>query len=47
MQVNYPNDHDFTRIVEIRHATYRCYNMDQVVGMALSKFDRLQKQFVK
>ena len=21
MQVNYPNDHDFTRIVEIKHAT--------------------------
>ncbi|MFZ3375481.1 MAG: UDP-galactopyranose mutase [Chthoniobacterales bacterium] len=100
MQVNYPNDHDFTRIVEIKHATgqqlpsttivreypqelgpgrepyypipapdakalyskyaertaleknvtfvgrlatYRYYNMDQVIGMALSEFDRLQQ----
>jgi UDP-galactopyranose mutase len=100
MQVNYPNDHDFTRIVEIKHATgqklplttivreypqdfgpgrepyypipapdaralyqkyaelgvaeknisfvgrlatYRYYNMDQVVGMALAEFDRLQR----
>jgi len=99
MQVNYPNDHEFTRIVEIKHATgqvceattivreypddyapgkeayypipvaeaqaqyrryaeraeqetavsfvgrlatYRYYNMDQVIGMALSEFDRLQ-----
>jgi len=99
MQVNYPNDHDFTRIVEIKHATgqklsnttivreypenfgpgrepyypipapdaralyakyaeraaleknvsfvgrlatYRYYNMDQVVGMALAEFDRLR-----
>jgi UDP-galactopyranose mutase len=98
MQVNYPNDHEFTRIVEIKHATgqqlplttivreypqahcpgrepyypipapdsqalyqlyakraeserkvsfigrlatYRYYNMDQVVGMALSEFERL------
>jgi UDP-galactopyranose mutase len=98
MQVNYPNDHDYTRIVEIKHATgqklpattivreypedwapgkeayypvpapdarelyeryrllaeqeagtsfigrlatYRYYNMDQVVGMALAEFDRL------
>jgi UDP-galactopyranose mutase len=98
MQVNYPNDHDFTRIVEIKHATgqklpvttivreypedfgpgrepyypipapdaralyqryadraavekgvsfvgrlatYRYYNMDQVVGMALSEFESL------
>jgi UDP-galactopyranose mutase len=98
MQVNYPNDHDFTRIVEIKHATgqqlpvttivreypapyepgkeayypvpapdskalyqkyaerteheknvsfvgrlatYRYYNMDQVVGMALAEFKRL------
>ncbi|MGF1678814.1 MAG: UDP-galactopyranose mutase [Candidatus Methylacidiphilales bacterium] len=98
MQVNYPNDEDFTRIVEIKHATgqecenttivreypedyapggeayypipasdskriydryyeraqaekgvsfvgrlatYRYYNMDQVVGMALAEFDRL------
>lgn len=98
MQVNYPNDYDFTRIVEIKHATgqqipvttivrefpedyavgkepfypipapdtralyeryaalgeqttgvtfvgrlatYRYYNMDQVVGMALAEFDRL------
>jgi UDP-galactopyranose mutase len=100
MQVNYPNDHDFTRIVEIKHATgqklplttivreypqdfgpgrepyypipapdaralyqkyaelgaaennvsfvgrlatYRYYNMDQVVGMALAEFDRLRR----
>jgi UDP-galactopyranose mutase len=98
MQVNYPNDHDYTRIVEIKHATgqrlpvttivreypqdygpgcepyypipapdaralyeryaalaarekgvsfvgrlatYRYYNMDQVVGMALAEFERL------
>ena len=98
MQVNYPNEHTFTRIVELKHATgqklpvttivreyredfgpgrepyypipapearalyersagrggqekgvsfvgrlatYRCYNMDQVVGMALAEFDRL------
>src|SRR5262249_42707470 len=98
MQVNYPNDHDFTRIVEIKHATgqklpattivreypenygpgrepyypipapgakalyqryadraaaekkvtfvgrlatYRYYNMDQVVGMALGEVERL------
>ena len=98
MQVNFPNDHDFTRIVEVKHATgqlcenttivrefpedfgpgkeayypipapeasalsaryreraaaepntsfigrlatYRYYNMDQVVGMALAEFDRL------
>jgi UDP-galactopyranose mutase len=98
MQVNYPNDHAFTRIVEIKHATgqklpvttivreypedfgpgrepyypipapdaralyeryaaragtetgvsfvgrlatYRYYNMDQVVGMALAEFERL------
>lgn len=101
MQVNYPNDHDFTRIVEIKHATgqklpatsivreypqdfgpgrepyypipapdakalyakyaaraaleknvsfvgrlatYRYYNMDQVVGMALAEFEQLQRQ---
>jgi len=101
MQVNYPNDHDFTRIVEIKYATgqklpattiireypqdfgpahepyypipapdaralyaryaeraatekhvsfvgrlatYRYYNMDQVVATALSEFDRLQKR---
>jgi UDP-galactopyranose mutase len=100
MQVNYPNDHDFTRIVEIKHATgqklplttivreypqnfgpgrepyypipapdaralyekyaeraaaeknvsfvgrlatYRYYNMDQIVGMALAEFDRLRR----
>ncbi len=100
MQVNYPNDHDFTRIVEIKHATgqklpsttivreypqnfgpgreayypipapdakalyakyadraaleknvsfvgrlatYRYYNMDQVVGMALAEFERLRR----
>jgi len=99
MQVNYPNDHDYTRIVEIKHATgqkigattivreypddyapgkepyypipapdakavydkyaalaaaekntsfigrlatYRYYNMDQVVGMALAEFDKLR-----
>lgn len=99
MQVNYPNDHDFTRIVEIKHATgqvlpvttivreypeeffrgrepyypvpapdataayrqyaelaaleqnvsfvgrlatYRYYNMDQIVGMALAEFEKLQ-----
>jgi len=98
MQVNYPNDHDFTRIVEAKHftgqklpmttivreypedfgpgrepyypipaadakaiyqkyaalaqaqgnvsfvgrlATYRYYNMDQIVGMALAEFDNL------
>jgi UDP-galactopyranose mutase len=99
MQVNYPNDHEFTRIVEIKHATgqklpattivreypqafgpgrepyypipapdaaalykkyealaarekkvsfvgrmatYRYYNMDQVVGMALAEVERLK-----
>lgn len=99
MQVNYPNDHDFTRIVEIKHATgqqlsqttivreypedfgpgkepyypipapdtksvydqyvaltekeqnvsfvgrlatYRYYNMDQVVGMALTEFEKIR-----
>lgn len=99
-QVNYPNDHDFTRIVEMKHhtgqrlpettivreypqamtptaepyypvpapdaqalyqkyaelarnetgvsfigrlATYRYYNMDQVIGMALAEFERLQQ----
>lgn len=99
MQVNYPNDHAYTRIVEIKHATrqscdntsivyeypdeygpgkepyypvptaenshlysqyaalaastpgvsfigrlatYRYYNMDQVVGMALHEFEKLQ-----
>ena len=99
MQVNYPNDHDYTRILEIKHArgqklpsttivreypqnfgpgrepyypipapdakalysryagraaleknvsfvgrlaTYRYYNMDQVVGMALAEFNRLR-----
>jgi UDP-galactopyranose mutase len=101
MQVNYPNDFDFTRIVEIKHATgqkiaattivreypedfgpgkepyypipapdtrvlydgyaelaareanvsfvgrlatYRYYNMDQIVGMALSEFDKLAQK---
>jgi UDP-galactopyranose mutase len=101
MQVNYPNDEAYTRIVELKHATgqacsnttivrefpadysdnrepfypvptadskllyqqyktladsipnttflgrlatYRYYNMDQVVGMALSTFDQLLKQ---
>jgi UDP-galactopyranose mutase len=100
MQVNYPNDEDFTRIVEVKHATgqlcsnttivreypddfgpgkepyypipapdaaalykrykeladaeadvsfigrlatYRYYNMDQVVGMALAEVDRLTR----
>ncbi len=99
MQVNYPNEQDFTRIVELKHATgqripvttivreypddygpgkepyypipapdaraiyeryaeragveenvsfigrlatYRYYNMDQVVGMALAEYDRLK-----
>ena len=99
VQVNYPNDHDYTRCVEIKHvtgqklpvttvvreypqdyapgreayyplpapdaqalyrryealaereqnvsfvgrmATYRYYNMDQVVGMALAEFERLK-----
>jgi len=99
MQVNYPNDFDYTRIVEIKHATgqiipvttivreypedyapgkeayypipapasrelyqkyaqlatqqggvsfvgrlatYRYYNMDQVVGMALTEFEKLK-----
>lgn len=102
MQVNYPNDHSFTRIVEIKHATgqrlpvttivreypddyklgmeayypvpapdsaglykqyaelaaqetnvsfvgrlatYRYYNMDQVVGMALTEFDKIRTKF--
>lgn len=101
MQVNYPNDHEFTRIVEIKHATgqrcehttivrefprpftgdaeryypipapdsaelyrkyselaaaaphvsfvgrlatYRYYNMDQVVAMALAEFERLAQR---
>ena len=101
MQVNYPNDFDYTRIVEIKHATgqklpvttivreypedykpggepyypipasdaqaiyrkyaertqtekhvsfvgrlatYRYYNMDQVVGMALAESDRLRRE---
>ena len=99
MQVNYPNEQDFTRIVEIKHATgqklssttivreypqdfgpgrepyypipapdaralyskyaeraalekdvtfvgrlatYRYYNMDQIVGMALAEFERIR-----
>ena len=99
VQVNYPNDHEFTRIVEIKHATgqkldsttivreypqnfgpgreayypipapearalyakyaeraaveknvsfvgrlatYRYYNMDQIVGMALAEFEQLK-----
>ncbi len=99
MQVNYPNDHDFTRIVEIKHATgqnlpcttivreypedfgpgreayypipapdaratyeryaelaraekdvtflgrlasYRYYNMDQVIALALAEFEKLR-----
>ena len=28
-----------------RLATYRYYNMDQVVGMALAEFDRVRKTF--
>jgi UDP-galactopyranose mutase len=104
MQVNYPNDEEFTRIVEIKHATgqqcasttivreypddfapgkeayypiptaetsvlyrkyaykaeelpnvsfigrlatYRYYNMDQVVGMALAEFERLSANLAK
>ncbi len=104
MQVNYPNDNEFTRIVEIKHATgqkhprttiireypqdfgsgrepyypipaadakalyskyaeraaleknvsfvgrlatYRYYNMDQIVGMALAEFDRLRRNGVR
>jgi UDP-galactopyranose mutase len=100
MQVNYPNDHEYTRIIELKHATgqklpvttivrefpqdyapggeayypipapdaqalyrryaeralleknvsfvgrlaaYRYYNMDQIVGMALTEFERLKK----
>jgi UDP-galactopyranose mutase len=99
MQVNFPNDHDYTRIVELKHATgqlcenttivrefpedfgpgkeayypipapdsaaiyarykerveaekttsfigrlatYKYYNMDQVVGMALAEFEKIQ-----
>ena len=99
MQVNFPNDHDYTRVVEMKHATgqripvttivreypqdfapgrepfypipapdaralyaryaeradaeknvtfvgrlasYRYYNMDQVVGAALAEFERLK-----
>ena len=102
MQVNYPNSEEFTRIVELKHATgqqtdattivreyptdfrrggdpfypipnpetsllyakykaladqtsnasfigrlatYRYYNMDQVVGMALAEFDRIRKDW--
>lgn len=102
MQINYPNDHDFTRIVEIKHATgqkipattiirehpqdfgpgrepyypipapdtkelyqryalraeaeekvsfvgrlatYRYYNMDQIVAMALTEFEKVAKQY--
>jgi len=102
MQVNYPNDEEFTRIVEIKHATgqklpvttivreypenyapgreayypipapdarelyekyralgeartdvsfvgrlatYRYYNMDQVVGMALTEFEKLKARY--
>ena len=101
VQVNYPNDHEYTRCVEIKHvtgqklpvttvvreypqdyapgreayyplpapdaqalykryealaereqnvsfvgrmATYRYYNMDQVVGMALAEFERLRER---
>ena len=28
-----------------RQATYRYYNMDQVVGMALSEFERLERVY--
>ena len=102
MQVNYPNDEEYTRIVEIKHATgqetpsttivreypddyapgkeayypiptpetaalyrqyaekgadlpnvsfigrlatYRYYNMDQVVGMALAEFEKLRERY--
>lgn len=102
MQVNYPNDEEFTRIIELKHATgqecarttivreypqdygpgrepfypiptddtaalykqyaekakelenvsfigrlatYRYYNMDQVVGMALAEFERLRLRY--
>jgi UDP-galactopyranose mutase len=101
MQVNYPNEEEYTRIVEIKHATgqecsnttivreypddyeagkeayypiptpensalyqkyaekaaeltnvsfvgrlatYRYYNMDQVVGMALAEFEKLREK---
>jgi UDP-galactopyranose mutase len=101
MQVNFPNDHDYTRVVEIKHATgqkapvttivreypedfgpgkeayypipaedtrvqyakyaeraeqekkvtfvgrlatYRYYNMDQVVAMALTEYEKLKEQ---
>lgn len=104
MQVNYPNDYDFTRIVEIKHATgqacesstivkefaaelvdtnepyypvpnepsrklysryaklaagepnvsfvgrlatYRYYNMDQVVAMALAEYDKLEAKLCR
>lgn len=104
MQINYPNDEAFTRIVEIKHATgqvcenttivreypedygpgkeayypipapetqaryrryaemakeeknvsfigrlatYRYYNMDQVVGMALAEFENLKARYAK
>jgi len=103
MQVNYPNEEEYTRIVEIKHATgqtctnttivreypedyaagkeayypnpnpetaalyqkyaekasalpnvsfigrlatYRYYNMDQVVGMALTEFDKLKGKYL-
>jgi UDP-galactopyranose mutase len=103
LQVNYPNENDFTRIVEMKHATgqdckgstivrefpadygpgkepyypipapdtkllyaryeelasrernvsfvgrlatYRYYNMDQIVGMALAKFDSLVERHI-
>jgi len=102
MQVNYPNEEEYTRIVEIKHATgqqcsnttivreypddyeagkeayypiptpetaelyrryaekaaeltnvsfigrlatYRYYNMDQVVGMALAEFEKLREKW--
>jgi UDP-galactopyranose mutase len=104
MQINYPNDHEFTRIVETKHATgqqcdnttivreypeqygpgkepyypipapdtkelyrkyadraeleqnvsfigrlatYRYYNMDQVVAMALTEFEKLKNRFTR
>ena len=104
MQINYPNEHDFTRIVEIKHATgqklpeattivrefpadyargkdayypipapdakalyeryaelaaretgvsfvgrlatYRYYNMDQVVGMALAEYEKVRARLM-
>ena len=33
-----------TSALSVRLATYRYYNMDQIVGMALAEFERLQEQ---